>query len=115
LPSVISANLYAIEKQIKDQDDGHKLRVRQTSSLPAAGRVQGMAGADGAVGTQGSQTHSAINYALNQWDYLTGYCEDGKLHISNALAENAIRPFAIGRKSWLFADTPRGAKASATC
>ncbi|WP_419622011.1 transposase domain-containing protein, partial [Thiolapillus sp.] len=36
------------------------------------------------------------------------------LHISNALAENAIRPFAVGRRNWLFADTPRGAKASAT-
>ncbi|MFV0478481.1 MAG: transposase domain-containing protein, partial [Parahaliea sp.] len=34
--------------------------------------------------------------------------------ISNALAENAIRPFAVGRKAWLFADTPRGARASAT-
>ena len=44
-----------------------------------------------------------------------GYCDDGHLHISNALAENAIRPFAVGRRNWLFADTPRGAKASATC
>ena len=52
---------------------------------------------------------------LNQWDYLVGYCEDGKLNISNALAENAIRPFATGRKAWLFADTPHGARASATC
>ena len=42
-----------------------------------------------------------------------GYCEDGQLHISNALAENAIRPFAVGRRNWLFADTPRGARASA--
>ena len=46
---------------------------------------------------------------------LTGYCKDGKLNISNALAENAIRPFAVGRKNWLFSDTSRGAKASATC
>jgi transposase len=37
------------------------------------------------------------------------------LNISNVLAENAIRPFAIGRKVWLFADTTRGANASATC
>ena len=38
-----------------------------------------------------------------------------RLHISNALAENAIRPFAVGRQNWLFADTSRGARASATC
>ena len=53
-------------------------------------------------------------YRWLQRDLLTGYCQDGKLHISNVLAENAIRPFAVGRKNWLFADTPRGAKASAT-
>jgi len=62
-----------------------------------------------------SLTHKAITYTLNQWEYLIGYCEDGRLNISNALAENAIRPFAVGCKAWLFADTPQGAKASATC
>jgi transposase len=62
----------------------------------------------------GSLTRKAIDYAINQWGFLTGYCDDGHLHISNALAENAIRPFAVGRKAWLFADTTRGAHASAT-
>ena len=60
-------------------------------------------------------TYTAIQYMLNQWDLLVGYCEDGRLNISNALAENAIRPFAVGRRNWLFSDTPRGATASATC
>ena len=64
---------------------------------------------------KGSLTYQAINYTLNQWDYLTEYCEHGHVHISNVLAENAIRPFAVGRKAWLFADTTRGAHASATC
>jgi len=62
-----------------------------------------------------SLTYKAIYFTLNQWDRLTPYCENGKLNISNALAENAIRPFAVGRRNWLFSDTPRGAKASATC
>ncbi len=62
-----------------------------------------------------SLTFKAMYYTLNQWDMLTGYTTDGKLHISNALAENAIRPFALGRKNWLFSDTSRCAKASATC
>ncbi|MBO9481994.1 transposase domain-containing protein, partial [Salinisphaera sp. G21_0] len=44
---------------------------------------------------------------------LVVYCEDGDLNISNAAAENAIRPFTLGRKNWLFADTPKGARASA--
>ncbi|WP_419583266.1 transposase domain-containing protein, partial [Thiolapillus sp.] len=59
-------------------------------------------------------TYKAIQYTLNQWGLLIGYLADGRLNISNALAENAIRPFAVGRRNWLFADTPRGAKASAT-
>ena len=50
---------------------------------------------------------------INQWDHLVRYCEHGQLRINNVLAENAIRPFAVGRKAWLFADTPAGANASA--
>ena len=40
-------------------------------------------------------------------------CEDGLLNISNAAAENAIRPLTVGHRNWLFADTPDGARASA--
>ena len=60
-----------------------------------------------------SNTGKAINYALGQWDKLLVYLEDGRLKIDNNSAENAIRPFAIGRKNWLFSNTPQGAKASA--
>ena len=62
-----------------------------------------------------SLTYTAISYTLNQWSKLVVYCEEGKLRISNILAENAIRPFVIGRKAWLFADTTQGANASAVC
>ena len=64
---------------------------------------------------KGGLAHKAIQYTLNQWGCLIGYCEDGKLHISNVLADNAVRPFAVGRKARLFADTPKGAHASAAC
>jgi hypothetical protein len=62
---------------------------------------------------KGGLTYKAMYYSLNQWPKLIRYCEDGRLNISNAGAENAIRPFAIGRKRWLFSDTPKGAHASA--
>ena len=55
-----------------------------------------------------------ILITLNQWPKLIRYCEDGRLNISNAGAENAIRPFAVGRKRWLFSDTPKGTHASST-
>ena len=62
-----------------------------------------------------SLTRTAIEYTRNQWNTLTGYCDDGHLNISNVLAENAIRPFAVGRKAWLFGDITWGANARATC
>jgi transposase len=55
----------------------------------------------------------AISYCLNRWESLERYLEDGHIQIDNNLIENAIRPFALGRKNWLFSGNPRGAKASA--
>lgn len=55
----------------------------------------------------------AVSYTLKQWDRLVRYLEDGRLRPDNNLAENAIRPFVVGRKNWLFSGHPNGAKASA--
>ena len=55
----------------------------------------------------------AINYFFNEYQYLIRYLEDGKLNISNCGVENKIRPFAIGRKNWLFSTSVEGAQASA--
>lgn len=55
----------------------------------------------------------AVQYTLNQWDALTLFLTDGKIDIDNNAAERAIRPFAIGRKNWLFMGSPKGAKAAA--
>ena len=55
----------------------------------------------------------APGYSVNQKEYLETFMEDGKFPISNHLCESTIRPFATARRAWLFADTPKGAKASA--
>ena len=55
----------------------------------------------------------AIHYLLEQWLHLTRYLEDGRLELSNNRAERSIKPFVMGRKNWLFANTPGGAQASA--
>ena len=55
----------------------------------------------------------AITYAQNQKAHLSAFLEHGEIEISNNQVENAIRPFVVGRKGWLFADTPQGAEASA--
>lgn len=56
---------------------------------------------------------TAMNYALKQWDRLVVYVDDPNVGLDNNAAENAIRPFAVGRKNWLFAGSPAGARASA--
>ena len=59
------------------------------------------------------QLKKAVEYAQGQHPYLENYLKDPRCQISNNWAENAVSPFAVGRKNWLFSDTVRGAKASA--
>jgi transposase len=106
--------LYAIEKRIESLAPEQKRQQRQALSLAVLEEFKSWLVTNSRRVLKDSLTWNAIHYTLNQWDTLIGYCEDGQLHISNALAENAIRPFAVGRRNWLFADTPRGAQASAT-
>ena len=106
--------LYAIEKRIETLPPEEKTRQRQQLAQPVLDDLKAWLEKNSARVPKNSLTYKAMQYTLNQWELLTGYLADGRLHISNALAENAIRPFAVGRRNWLFADTPRGAKASAT-
>lgn len=55
----------------------------------------------------------AVEYAQGQRSYMENYLKDPRYEISNNRAENKIHPFTVGRKNWLFSDTPAGAKASA--
>lgn len=107
--------LYAIERTARDLGDAERYRLRQEKSLPVLKTFRAWLEANAGKVLKGSLTRKAMDYTLNQWTPLIGYCERGDLQISNVLAENAIRPFAVGRKAWLFADTSRGAHASATC
>ena len=56
---------------------------------------------------------AALTYAVKQKEWLVHVFLDGRLELSNNRAERAVRPFAVGRKNWLFSNTPRGANASA--
>lgn len=60
-----------------------------------------------------SKIGGAIQYTLTHWELLNSYLNDGRIEIDNNLVENAIRPFAVGRKNWLFMGSPSGAKAGA--
>ena len=60
-----------------------------------------------------SLTGQALGYLERQWPKLVRILDDGRLPLDTNLVENSIRPFALGRRNWLFADTPGGAQASA--
>ena len=64
--------------------------------------------------TKGSRMDKAVNYARNQKPYAETYLQDGRCSLSNNPSENSIRPLTVGRRNWLFCDTPGGAHASAT-
>ena len=60
-----------------------------------------------------TRTDKAVNYVLNQRDTVETYLEDGRCSFTNNLSENAIRPFAVSRKNWLFSNSVEGANTSA--
>ena len=105
--------LYGIERQIKTLSPADKLEQRRKRSLPVLNKIKTYLNDNQPKVTREGLTGKAMTYLSNQWDKLTVFCTNGELNISNILAENAIRPFVIGRKAWLFSDSPKGAQASA--
>ena len=107
--------LYAIERQIKQMelegDDIVEFRRKQVLPLLEEFRrwLDSRVDSTPPTGLLGK----AINYTLKQWDHLVVYVKSPHVGLDNNAAENAIRPFAIGRKNWLFAGSPEGAQASA--
>lgn len=79
--------LYAIERRIKELSDDERYRIRQAESLLRLQTFKGWLYDNAAKVVKGSLTRKAMDYALNQWDTLVGYCERRDLQISNALAE----------------------------
>jgi transposase len=106
--------LYMIERQIKELPVDEKYQQRQLRSAPILNKLKIYLENNQHKVPKDSLTGKAMTYLSNQWEKLNVYCSHGELNISNILAENAIRPFVIGRKAWLFSDTPAGARASAT-
>jgi len=108
--------LYSIErKAAKLELDRRQLKeLRQAESLPILENFKGWLDEHVEQVPPSSLLGKAIAYARGQWDRLLVYVEDGILSPDNNIAENAIRPFCVGRKNWLFSYHPPGAAASAT-
>jgi len=107
--------LYALEKQAKNAElDAEQVwKVRREKARPIMNKIKALLLEREKTTPPKSLLGKAIAYALGQWSRVEAYLKDGRLRPDNNLAENAIRPFAVGRKNWLFSGSPAGASASA--
>jgi len=111
----IIRKLYRYESDARDQ--GFPLKtindMRQSNSKPVLDNLHSLLTSLSIETNPGGYVGKAVNYTLGQWEKLSKYIDDGRIPIDNNMVENAIRPFVIGRKNWLFSDSPDGAHASA--
>jgi transposase len=105
--------LYAIEATAREMKVEQRYHLRQARSRPVLERIQTMLLAHLHGILPGSLLGQALHYLSEQWPKLVRFVDDGRYPIDNNACENAIRPFVVGRRNWLFADTVGGATASA--
>ena len=108
--------IYAVESEAKRKElsGDHLLRLRQEKAKPIIDDFYKWLSKKSLQVIPKSLLGKAVNYTLNQWSRLIVYLEHPTMTPDNNWAENAIRPFCVGRRNWLFAGTPEGAEASAT-
>jgi len=105
--------LYKIEKKIKHANTDIRLKVRKKESRPQLAKILLWLRKNKRSYLPKSPMNQAIQYALNIRKRLTRYTKDGRLPIDNNLAENAIRPIALGRKNWMFLGSEKGGQTAA--
>ena len=105
--------LYAIEREHKDSPIEVRYAARQEKSVPVLNELHDWMEKLLPMVPPKSALGGALSYMRDYWGKLVRYPERGDLPIDNNRCENSIRPFVVGRKAWLFSDTPAGANASA--
>lgn len=108
--------LYAIERDVRNRElrPEEVYRERQEKAKPILDEFEIWIKETSLKVPPKSLLGKALLYTLSQWPRLVRYLEDGIINIDNNWIENSVRPFAVGRKNWLFSDQPVGAAASAT-
>lgn len=106
-------SLYAVEKKAQHVTAEERLTLRATQSRPIIEKLEAWLTKSLNQVPPKTAIGKALIYLNRQWPKLTVFLTDGRIPLDNNPAENAIRPFVIGRKNWLFSQTPKGAHASA--
>jgi hypothetical protein len=94
--------LYDVEDRARPLDDAARRELRQTKAVPILERLRAELDRLSSKLLPKSALAQAVTYALNQWQALSRYTEDGRLTIDNNVSERRLRDQAIGRKNWLF-------------
>ena len=105
--------LFAIERDLNEVTRDERYQIRLVRSRPVLDAFLAWLNTQKSRVLPKSALGKAIKYCRNQWDKLEAFLQDGRLELDNNRSERSIKPFVIGRKNWLFANTPRGARASA--
>lgn len=108
------ARLYKIESDVKGGSIEEKFKTRQKESVRVLSRIEVWLKENLGRHLPQSPMRKAMEYTLGIWDALNVYVSDGRLPIDNNLAENGIRPIALGRKNWLFVGSESGGETAAT-
>src|SRR5580700_7614308 len=105
--------LFDIERGINGQSAEQRLRVRKEQSAPLVAALETWLREQRSRLSSASSVAGPIDYMLRRWDRFVRFLHDGRICLTNNAAERALRGFALGRKSWLFAGSERGAERAA--
>jgi len=106
-------NLYDIERETAGAPADNRRAVRQERSRPILEQFKVWLDTQHLSALPKSPIGKAVNYALNNWQALCVFLEDGELMIDNNRAENGMRGIAVSRKNWLFAGSREGGRNAA--
>lgn len=105
--------VFDIEREINGLSAGQRLSVRKERSVPLVAELEEWMRAERARLSRHASVAKAIDYMLKRWPAFTRFLDDGRICLTNNAAERALRGLALGRKSWLFAGSDRGAERAA--
>jgi hypothetical protein len=105
--------LFDIERGINGQSAEERLRVRREQSAPLLAELEAWLRQQRSRLSSSASVAEPIDYMLRRWERFARFVNDGRICLTNNAAERALRGFALGRKSWLFAGSERGAERAA--
>jgi len=105
--------VFEIERSINGLDAAERLKLRRDQSAPLVAELESWLKDERSRLSRSASVAKPIDYLLRRWEGFTRFLEDGRVCLTNNAAERALRGFALGRKSWLFAGSERGAERAA--